>query len=823
MPIAIRASRRHPLLGLVLLGTVLFVTLSSRPTRADLVYFKDGFALEGKIKREMTLEFDQVGREAYHMPKGFFYVDDGPRRIFFSPSQVRYPLRKEPAGEDQVVYPDGRPQINPKKLPDFLEVVKAPEWDDKWSRRFQFRSPNGPVNVPQHISQLTPYWARVDSRGNYFWACAYLTRELGPETVQRLLATHKDFQETRSMSSTQRASLRLRKADFYSQAGWFDLAETELNQALRDVPDQKERIEAARKMLLKLSTREQLEEIKCRHLAGQHRRVRQMLVDFPSKGDADKKALEQLREHDDAYKKILSELEELKADYENTDRLLKESGRLLDKVRRDGSVKRVLAQAGAEIVHELNFENVGRLDAFLGQARQAERFQKKGKKSDLDAEQLLSLAVSGWLLGSASAETSPETALRLWRGREMVRKYLRTEDGDERRNMLRVHQRGSRTESASMDELIQIIRTLPPVEADKELPEGIIERKTERASYLLQLPPEYRHGRAYPLLIVLHHGSESPRDTLNLWSRAAAKNGYILVAPEWQDGGLNSAYSYSEREHLTVLNALRDVRRHFNADEDRVFLTGQGDGGAMAFDVGLGHPDLFAGVLPMGAGPEYHAKICWRNGQYLPFYVVHGNKGPNGKEMRSLFELWVRRNFPMLWIDYKGRGAEWFGGEVPLMFDWMRDKKRPFPLNRLGTSGQGSSFGNEFCTMRSCDNHFYWLSTNDVRRIHSIERWRNVQPAALTAVIYREDNRIVAETQGLGQVTIWLGRNRKGEDMIDFDRELTVIVDRQTRWARRKISPSLEVLLEDLYQRGDRQQLFLAKISIQLLGRAKGR
>jgi hypothetical protein len=246
----------------------------------------------------------------------------------------------------------------------------------------------------------------------------------------------------------------------------------------------------------------------------------------------------------------------------------------------------------------------------------------------------------------------------------------------------------------------------------------------------------------------------------------------------------------------------------------------------MAFDVGLGHPDLFAGVLPMAAAPEYHAKICWRNGQYLPFYVMHGNKGPNGKEVRSLFENWVQRNFPMLWIDYKGRGVEWFGGEVPLMFDWMRSKKRPLlaerPLDKLGTRGGGSFLGNEFCTLRACDNHFYWLSVGDVRRTYSIERWRNVQPASLHAVIYRESNSIVAEAKGVGQVTIWLGRNRKGEDMIDFDRPVSVTVN-LSAGPPRKISPSLEVLLEDLYQRGDRQQLFLAKISIQLLGPARKR
>src|SRR5262249_53322092 len=151
-----------------------------------------------------------------------------------------------------------------------------------------------------------------------------------------------------------------------------------------------------------------------------------------------------------------------------------------------------------------------------------------------------------------------------------------------------------------------------------------------------------------------------------------------------------------------------------NVDEDRVFLFGLGEGGAMAFDVGLGHPDLFAGVLPMGAGPQYHSEICWRNGQYLPFYIMHGMRGPRGKDIRQQFEKWVSRNFPMVWVDYKGRGVEWFAGEVPSMFDWMRSKKRVFRMDQLGTDGGGGTFGNEFCTMRTCDNRFYWLSADDI-------------------------------------------------------------------------------------------------------------
>ncbi len=80
---------RH-IVGFALLGAILASTIPTRPARADMIFFKDGFAIEGRVKREMVLEFDKVGGEMYHMPKGFFLIDDGPRRIFFSPTRVHW-------------------------------------------------------------------------------------------------------------------------------------------------------------------------------------------------------------------------------------------------------------------------------------------------------------------------------------------------------------------------------------------------------------------------------------------------------------------------------------------------------------------------------------------------------------------------------------------------------------------------------------------------------------------------------------------------------------------------------------------------------------
>ncbi len=802
------------------LAAILSLAAVARPVCADLFIFKDGFVIEGRVKRQMTLEFDQVARDAYYMPHGFFFLDDGPRRIFFCPSQIGHILEKDPPTEEKISRKDPLPgQVNPKKFPGLWGIAGTPpQWSDTWSRRFVFltRNINGQlvdINVPQHINTLTPYWAEVQSRGRFFWGCAYLTRELGPETVQSLLASHPDFQDNKNLPADKRASIRLRKADFFAQAGFLDLAEKELDRLLADLPEQKERVETARKTLARLRAIERIEEIKRRHLAGQHRRVRRMLEDFSLHGVPEQQ---------------IAKVEELQHEYKEMEQLLRETIRLLEKAREEthGPDNTVLREAAAAISDELNFENVARLDAFLGQARQAERLQKAGKNPEVSAEQLLSLAVSGWLLGSASAEMSVQTARRLWQGRSLILSYLRSNDPNKRRQLLQQHQAGTRTESASLDELVQIIRTLPPAAAEKNLSEGVVEYKIEGAAYAVKLPPEYRHSRPYPVLIVLHEAGEKPSDMIQRWADAAAENGYLLLAPEWQVGP-NGRYNYSEAEHLTVLNSLRDIRSRFNTDEDRVFLFGLGEGGAMAFDVGLGHPDLFAGVLPMGAVPQFHAELCWRNAQYLPFYVVYGSQGPDHDKLKDLFHNWViLRAYPQLWVDYKGRGVEWYGGELPNMFDWMRDKRRVFPnkdlLRKLGSSGHGGQFGNEFCTLRSCDNHFYWLSSDDIRNTKDLDNWRarlRRQPAALDARIDTQNNRIYVNTSGLGQVTIWLGRNSKGEDMIDFEKEVTVQhgLTFWRPWGNRKVTPSLEGLLEDLYQRGDRQQLFLAKISLQLL------
>ena len=147
---------------------------------------------------------------------------------------------------------------------------------------------------------------------------------------------------------------------------------------------------------------------------------------------------------------------------------------------------------------------------------------------------------------------------------------------------------------------------IPPMRADVH----------SDADPAVETPVEARQGFLdRPVLVVLHPSGEKPRDMMDRWAEAAREHGYILAAPEWTplQGG---AYGYSADDHNVVLRTLRDLKLRFQIDSDRVFLHGYRQGGNMAYDVGLSHPDLFAGVLPMAAPmalPSFLIVTCSRS------------------------------------------------------------------------------------------------------------------------------------------------------------------------------------------------------------------
>ena len=85
-----------------------------------------------------------------------------------------------------------------------------------------------------------------------------------------------------------------------------------------------------------------------------------------------------------------------------------------------------------EIERDLNLDNAKALGVFLKLAEQEERLAAKGQPAAFSPEQLLALALSGWLQGTEAADQSRDAAEKLLRGREFLQKFLLTDDDGQR-------------------------------------------------------------------------------------------------------------------------------------------------------------------------------------------------------------------------------------------------------------------------------------------------------------------------------------------------------------------------------------------------------
>jgi pimeloyl-ACP methyl ester carboxylesterase len=782
---------------------VSLLCLAASTSWAATITFKDGYTITGRVRSSGGFELDKGSGQPVWMPTGGMALDTGARVVFFSHSQVLQVEPKDPnPDEASLRLLNLKSRTSALEMYPLVHILESTPWDQRWERQFKLQAAVGLIGIDQRLAILTPQDARVDAK-RFAWTSWYLTTELGPETVHELLSNHPDLKSKGDAGDFAR---RMRIYRFLAQAGWRSEADQELTAIQKDFPAEKEKVDAARQELRKLEAVERWQAIERGHRAGRHDWVAKQLAEFPA---------------DVLSESLQGEDRTLKATYESTNGNIKLAARFLeqlpDAVGQTGPAW--MRDAAKTIRSELNFENVSRLEVFLNFAQQAENDRAQAHKPENGPAELLAFAVSGWLLGKDSAEAKVESAERLWAGRAFLKNYLTTEDAGVRAAFLKQYQ-SKKPAALAIDEMSQVIKMLPPVEplalgggSPLQL-HAPTQTGRKKIDYWLQLPPEYAHSQAYPVVIALADGKEKPRAMLDRLGPQAAENGYILAVPDWPMP-MEDLYGYSPAEHAAVLDTLRDLRQRLRVDSDRVFLTGYGQGGNMALDVGLAHPDQFAGVIPVCGDTRRHASRYYNNAQYLPLYVVDGDfDGDNLKNVRPLLDKWTTRGYPTLFVDYKGRGHEWFEGEVPYLFDWMNHKsglhKRATGLPQLGVNGMGGPLGQEFQTMRATDNRFYWISSNSIAERNLNPQAGRWNPALLPATIQgrvAEGNQIIVYERGLNEVTIRLGR-----DMIDFNKPLTVRINGKIRMANRKAIPSIATMLEELYADRDRERLVWAKL-----------
>jgi pimeloyl-ACP methyl ester carboxylesterase len=794
---------RHRWIACALVAAAYVV--AALPVEAAKLLLKDGRTLEGRYAEITSVAENPLAPKT---PAGevaltpLLVIDDGLRRTYIHRNQVREILDDDSARDVRINIwqPVAERGGGVGRIG---QAVRVTPFDEYGRRIYEMRSTEGLLSVVQGITQITPLYTKVQglTGGNrpIVWDMRLATSSIPRETLSRILSVAVKPDDLEG---------RLQIVRLYLQSERYRDAGVELQQVLKDFPERKD-LQQDIQQLRQLAARLILREIQLRAEAGQHQRARLFLEQFPGEGVAGE-TLAEVRELLDKYA----------AEDARRKNVLRELQSQVSKVA-DENGRRLAEDFVKEITEEVNGDAIERLASF----------ERLADDSAMSPEEKAALAISGWLVGANQATDNFQVAVSLARVRDMVRQYLGDPDAQARSQLAAEL---TDMEGATVERVAQILKLMkPPLEVSIQVKPGRGQVAQPGAGpaqqfelpfrglsgendgrYFVQLPPEYDPLRHYPVIVALADTGVSPEQMLDFWAGPVAqdkgserigqatRHGYITIAVDWQQPHQLS-YDYSAREHHAVLGALRDACRRFAIDTDRVFLTGHGMGGDASWDIGLAHPDLWAGVIPIVATADRYVERYAKNAPYLAWYVVAGELDSD-KMARNAQELdrYMKPNTDITVVEYLGRGYEPFGDEIQRLFEWMGRRRRTMPTEL------------DCVSMRPWDNFFWWLEVEGMPEKAMVlpGNWppaRGVRPARVRGKRL-EANKVWVSLQS-ERTTVWLS-----PELVDFGKQLVVEVNNRAISPRdRRVQPDLSVLLEDARTRSDRQHPFWAKLSTQ--------
>ncbi|MCL2348561.1 MAG: alpha/beta hydrolase-fold protein [Planctomycetaceae bacterium] len=782
------------LFGGIFAGTLFFsVCHDVKIVSAAQVLMKDGRVIKGRTRFLARVHETPANAEDFaDAARSILAIDDGLRKIFVP----RYSVADLVAGDveeslERFRIPRAQSEVTTdgKQLGTFASF-RVYEPFDEFGRRIVIL--NNQIPVEQSIVEINPRYIVVKSR-NIVWDMREATSNYPRELISKILLKQIDPKNPEE---------RKRIVRFYIQAERYSEARAEIASILEEFGSDEnvvQELQPIQKNLAQLEIEKIRRELELRRNAGQFAYVKSLLPEFPVE-NASVENLQSVRnmieadaEYETHREKIVSALENLASS------------------ARDETLRKTIQPVVAEIASGLNQNTV---DRFLP-------LQLLLDDPGTPDEQKLALGLSGWLVGADAAVTELPLVVSMLKTKELLKQYLTSYSEIQRNSLLQSIQAEQAGKIEIVAKILPLMKPLFPL-SKEENPEkpGYFTLTTPAFAdlppytYHVQLPPEYDPNRRYPLIITLH-GSTTPDQQLDWWCGTwrdgkrygqAGRHGYIVIAPYWNVSG-STEYDYSAYEHGAVLYSLYDAMRHFSIDSDRVFLTGHSTGGDAAWDVGLSHPDLWAGVIPITASGRKYVRYYLPNAKYVPLYFVSGElDGVVAKEDNNYnFNNYMATRCPCTIVNFLGRGHENFSDERLNLFEWMQPLKRQYPNKDFSVR-----------SLRPWDNNFWWVEASDFFARNMIDPFDwpkppgpNLQPAKIEGRVNAANG--VRISSNSDRITIWLS-----PDLIDFNQKTELLVNgRRAPMSGRTVEGKLEDMLEDVRTRFDRQHPFWLKYEYQ--------
>ena len=210
------------------------------------------------------------------------------------------------------------------------------------------------------------------------------------------------------------------------------------------------------------------------------------------------------------------------------------------------------------------------------------------------------------------------------------------------------------------------------------------------APYYIHIPQNYDPSKPVPLLVYLH-GGVGRKDFIEDFSDYVPKitalfpddviNNWFFLFPQ---GNQNTMW-WDLKGMENIKTQIRNLKKDYNIDDDKIYMTGFSDGGSASFHFALTDPNLFAAFYPLNGYIAVGSRVT-QNPAFLPNLRNRHSRAINTDEdglypsadMRLLMELSLQAGADLLYKEYWGIGHDFAYAEedVPIMVEDMKNHAR---------------------------------------------------------------------------------------------------------------------------------------------------
>lgn len=337
---------------------------------------------------------------------------------------------------------------------------------------------------------------------------------------------------------------------------------------------------------------------------------------------------------------------------------------------------------------------------------------------------------------------------------------------------------------------------------------------------MVAIPDEYDASRAWPLRVQLHGAVGRPSPTAQQPGRPLLQNprpNRIEGEPQIyaHPSGWANAQWWDENQVDNILRLVDAIKRRYNVDESRIYLTGISDGGTGVYYMAMREPTVWSSFLPLNGSMEVirspnngaDGELYGNNLVNKPLFIVNGELDQlyPVRQIEPHIRWFERMRVPHTFRPQAGAGhnTAWWPSEREPFERFVREHPRdPHPAKLSWETERIDRF-----------NRVHWLvitqlgaAASDVPLedpgffIHSRPSGR--------VDIERQDNVFVARTRGVHEFRLLLS-----PDVVDFDKPVSVVVNGKPAF-QHAVKKEVATLLKWAARDNDRTMLYAAEVKI---------